>query len=163
MRNHLLEKGAAGMQRKILLVAVLLIWGLVGVSTAQDGEYRSVDNPFQDEFDFTVNSNIEPLIEVDGIRWRRFGLHVKTGREIDTEKDVPVTVENDLLNTTGNSAKVMVIVLLEDAAGTPLDRIECNAVSVGADRLKESVQKFKIHGAVLEATRKIYLFYEIQR
>ena len=151
------------MQRKILLVAVLLIWGLVGVSTAQDGEYRSVDNPFQDEFDFTVNSNIEPLIEVDGIRWRRFGLHVKAGREIDSEKEVPVTVENDLLNTTGSSAKVMVIVLLEDAAGTPLDRVECTTISVGADRLKESVQKFKLHGAVLEATRKVYLFYEIQR
>jgi hypothetical protein len=162
MRNHPRKKGAAGMQRKILLVAVVLVWGFVGVSAAQDGEYRSVDNPFQGEFDFTVNSDIEPLIEIDGVRWRRFGLHVKAGREIDTEKDVPVTVENDVLNTTGSSAKVMVIVLLEDAAGTPLDRVECKTVSVGSDRLKESVQKFKLHGAVLEATRKIYLFFEIQ-
>jgi hypothetical protein len=163
VRNHLREKGAAGMQRKILLVVVALVWGFAGVSAAQEGEYRSVDNPFQGEFDFTVNTNIQPLIEVDGVRWRRFGLHVKAGRDIDSEKEVAVTVENDLLNTTGSSAKVMVIVLLEDAAGTPLDRVECKTVSVGADRLKESAQKFKLHGAVLEATRKVYLFYEIQR
>lgn len=151
------------MQRKKLLVAVVLVWGLAGVATAQEGEYRSVDNPFQGEFDFTVNTNIQPLIEVDGVQWRRFGLHIKAGREIEAGKDVPVTVENDLLNTTDNGTKVKVIVLLEDAAGTPLDRIECNTVSVGGGRLKESVQKFKLHGAVLEATRKIYLFYEIQR
>jgi hypothetical protein len=151
------------MQRKILLVVVVLVWVFAGVSAAQEGEYRSVDNPFQGEFDFAVNTNIQPLIEVDGVQWRRFGLHVKAGREIDSEKEVLVTVENDLLNTTGSSAKVMVIVLLEDAAGTPLDRVECKTVSVGGDRLKESVQKFKLHGAVLEATRKVYLFYEIQR
>ena len=151
------------MQRKILLVFVVLVWGLAGASAAQEGEYRSVENPFQGEFEFKVNTNIQPLIEADGVRWRRFGLHVKAGREIASEKEVPVTVENDLLNTTGSSAKVMVIVLLEDAAGTPLDRVECKTVSVGADRLKETVQKFKLHGAVLEATRKVYLFYEIQR
>ena len=151
------------MRRKILLGVVVLAWGLAGVAAAQDGEYRSVENPFQEEFDFTVNSNIRPLVEIDGIRWRRFGLHVKQGRAIESGKEIPVTVEIDLFNTTTNGAKVKVIVLLEDAAGTPLDKIDCNAVSAGSDRLKESVQKFKLHGAVLEATRKVYLFCEIQR
>jgi len=151
------------MQRKKLLVAAVLVWGLAGAATAQEGEYYPVDNPFQDEFEFTVNTNIQPLVEIEGIRWRRFGLHVKQGRDLDTGKEVPVTVEIDVLNTTNSSAKVKVIVLLEDAAGTPLDRVECNTVSVGGDRLKESVQKFKLHGAVLEATRKVYLFFEIQR
>ena len=65
------------------------------------------------------------------------------------------------MNTNSNTVRVLVIALFEDAAGTPLDRVECDPVSASRSRPKESVQKFRLPGAVLEATRRVYLYCEI--
>ena len=140
-----------------------MIVGLLPTITAQEGQYREVESPFQDDFDYTVNTELAPLVEVDGVRWTRFAVMVKGGKELVDDKNMAVTVESSFVNTNSNTVKILVIALLEDAAGTPLDRIECAQVSASKDRSKESVQKFKLSGAVLEATRRIYLYCEIVR
>lgn len=140
-----------------------MIAGLLPTIAAQEGQYREVESPFQDDFDYTVNTELAPLVEVDGVRWTRFAVMVKSGKEIVDDKNIAVTVESSFVNTNRSNAKILVIALLEDAAGTPLDRIECAQVSVSRDRPKDSVQKFKLSGAVLEATRRIYLYCEIVR
>ena len=140
-----------------------MIVGLLPTITAQEGEFREAQSPYQDDFEYTVNTELAPLVEVDGVRWTRFAVMVKGGKEIVDDKNMAVTVEMGFVNTNPNTAKVLVIALFEDAAGTPLDRVECAQVSASRDRLKESVQKFKLSGAVLEATRRIYLYCEINR
>jgi hypothetical protein len=131
-------------------------------AAAQEGGYRAVDSPFQDGYDFVVNTDLRPMVEVAGVRWTRFGISVKGGREIDPEKDTPVTVELGFVNTNSESVKVLVIALFEDDNGVTLDRLECVKVKVGNDRLKESVQKYRISGAVLQAMRRVYLFCEVE-
>jgi hypothetical protein len=103
------------------------------------------------------------MVEVEGVRWTRFGIFVKGDREIDPEKEIPVTVELGFVNTNPDAVKVLVIALFEDANGVTLDRLECAKVKASNDRLKESVQKYRISGAVLRATRRVYLFCEIER
>ena len=141
----------------------MVIVAMVATATAQDAGYRAVDNPFQDGYDFVVNTDLRPMVEVAGVRWTRFGISVKGDREIDPEKDTPVTVELGFVNTNSESVKVLVIALFEDDNGVTLDRLECAKVKVSNDRLKESVQKFRISGAVLQATRQVYLFCEVER
>ncbi len=137
--------------------------GLVGSATAQEGECRSVDNPFQDDFEYRINTDLQPMVEVDGVRWTRFAIHTKTGREIATDKDMPVTVELEFVSSNQEKVKILVIILLEDSGGRPLERIECKPVAAATNRLKESVQKFKLPGDVLEAMRRVYLFIEVDR
>jgi hypothetical protein len=136
---------------------------MVTTASAQDVGYRAADSPFQDGFELEVNTDLEPMVEVAGVRWTKFAINVKGDREIDPEKETPVAVELGFVNTNSESVKVLVIVLFEDANGMTLDRLECAKVKASSDRLKESVQKYRISGAVLRAMRRVYLFCEVER
>jgi len=145
-----------------------LVWGVViaalaAAAAAQEAGYRAEESPFQDGFEYSVNDDLQPMVEVAGVRWTRFGVYVKGEREIDPEKEMPITVELGFVNTNSESIRVLVIALFEDTNGVTLDRLECAKVKVSNDRLKESVQKYKISGAVLQATSRVYLFCEVER
>jgi hypothetical protein len=139
-----------------------IVFVVTSAATAQEGAYRAVDSPFQDGFQFEVNSTIEPMVEVAGVRWTRFGLQIKGGREIDPDKEMPVIVELSLVNTNPESVRVLVIALLEDSAGNLLHRVECSRFGANADRLKEETQRFKIPGQALQSVSQVYLFCEIE-
>lgn len=149
------------MRCRVLIAAFLVIVGFGPTINAQDDEYEVVESPFQGDFEYTVNTELNPLVEVAGVRWTRFAVMVKGGKEIVDNKDMTVTVEMGFLNSNRSTVKVLVIALFEDAAGTPLDRVECDQVNASRARQKESAQKFKLSGAVLQATRRVYLYCEI--
>ena len=136
-------------------VAGIVFVVLVASATAQQGRYLSVENPFQDGFDFEVNSTLEPMVEIAGVRWTQFGLHTKGEREIDPGKEIPVTVKLGFVNTNSESVRVLVIALLEDSAGNTLHRVECSRFGANPDRLKESTQKFKISGLALQSASRV--------
>ena len=149
-------------QRKTLFMS-MMITAMAATASGQDAGYRAVESPFQESYEFTLNTKLQPMVEVAGVRWTQFGIFVKGDGEIDPEKDTPVTVELGFVNTGSVSVKVLVIALFEDNNGVTLDRLECAKVKAGNDRLKESVQKYRISGAVLRATRRVYLFCEVER
>ena len=150
------------MIQRTVLVTLIVICAVAATAAAQEGEYRVVESPFQEDFEFTVNTDLRPMVEVAGVRWTRFGVHLKGDREIDPEKTNPITVELGFVNTNPDGVKVLVIALFEDVNGNPLERVECTKVSANNDRLKESIQKFKISGMVLETMRRVYLFCEVE-
>ena len=150
------------MIRRTTLFTGIAIAVMTVTAGAQDAGYRAVDSPFQDDFEYVVNADLQPLVEVAGVRWMRFGIFVKGDREIDPAKDNPVTVELDFVNTNPDSVKILVIALLEDENGVTLDRVECAKIKAGNDRLKGSAQKHSISGAVLQAMRRVYLFCEVE-
>ena len=149
------------MQRTALFMGIVIA-AMAATAYAQDAGYREVDSPFQDSYEFAVNTNLQPMVEIAGVRWTRFGISVKGDGEIDPEKDTPVTVELGFVNTNAESVKVLVIALFEDENGVTLNRLECAKVKAGSNRLKESMQKFRIPGAVLRATHRVYLFCEVE-
>ena len=151
------------MIRRTAQILGMVIVAMAATATSQDAGYRAVDSPFQDGFEFEVNTDLQPRVEVAGVRWTRFAINVKGDREIDPGKDTPVTVELGFVNTNSESVKVLVIALFEDENGVTLDRLECAKVKASSDRLKESVQKYRISGAVLRATRRVYLFCEVEQ
>ncbi len=151
-----------GMSCVMAAVIVVAFVGLPGAAHSQEGPFRQVENPFQDEFDYTVNTDLTPNVEVDGVRWARFAVRTKEGDDFATDRITQISIELDLFSTT-ESAKVLVFVLFENENGAPLGRIECKKVTTGRERLRESVQKFKIDSSVLLATRKVYLLFEVLR
>lgn len=149
--------------RGAITAAALVVWiCLTGSATAQNTDDTPVTSPFQDDFKYEVGTDLEPRVEVDGVRWMRFSIQLKSDREYERTKSVPVTVEVDLFNT-GESADVLLIVLFEDENGTSLDRLELDGIKVGRDRLREVVQKHKVTASVLQDTRRVYLFFEVSR
>jgi hypothetical protein len=149
------------MQRTAITTGFIIL-ALAVTAAAQENEYRVVESPFQEDFEFTVNTDLRPMVEVAGVRWTHFGVHTKDDREIDLEKTNPITVELGFVNTNPDGVKVLVIALFEDTNGNPLARVECAKVNANSDRLKESNQKFKVAGIVLQAMRRVYLFCEVE-
>ncbi len=153
---HLFHRGA-------IVAAALMALSLAAVpAAAQNADYTTAANPFQDDFEYEIGSDLRPLVAVDEVRWIRFAIRPRNDREYDPTKEVPLVVEVDVLNN-GNSADVLLIVLFEDENGNPLDRLELDTIKAGRGRLREEVQKHKISGSVLEATRRLYLFFEVSR
>ncbi|MFV2072430.1 MAG: hypothetical protein ACC742_07225, partial [Thermoanaerobaculales bacterium] len=148
--------------RPVVVMVVTLALGLAGIAFAQSPDYRIVESPFQEDLDYEIGTDLRPRVEIDGVRWTRFAIQPKEGKEIVADKAMPVTIELEFANQTSKGARLLVIILFEDASGNPLDRIECKPVKAGGDRLKESIQKFKIEGNVLLRTRKVYLFCEVE-
>jgi len=145
------------------MAAALAALSLAAVpAVAQEADYTTAANPYQDDFDYEIGADLRPLVAVDGVRWIRFAIRPRSDREYDPTKEVPIMVEVDVLNN-GDSADVLLIVLFEDENGTSLDRLELDTIKAGRGRLKEEIQKHKIAGSVLEATRKLYLFFEVSR
>jgi len=145
-----------------MAAALVVSWCLVGPAAAQQTDYTVVGSPFQQDFEYRIGDDLRPGVEVDGVRWVRFSIRARNDREYPAAKPMPVNVEVDLLNQKDN-ADVLLIVLFEDENGTALDRLELDTIDVNRGRLKEVVQKHKMTAAVIEATRKVYLFFEVSR
>jgi hypothetical protein len=148
--------------RSTLAAVVLTVCAAATPGAAQDQAYRQEANPFQGDFDYRVNSELEPRVEVDGARWLRFAVRTREGRDIDLSKPNPVTVEFEV-DPGGDDATVLLIVLFEDAHGNALDRLACEPARSGRGRISQLSQKHKVDGRVLDATRRVYLYFEVSR
>lgn len=146
-----------------LLAAVICLGGLVGGAIAQDTAYRQTDNPYQEDLEYQIGDDLRPQVEIDRVRWLKFAVKPKVDNEIDPTKDEPVFVELEFENRASEGASIHVIVLFEDENGAPLDRLECKSVKASGDRIKESSQKFKVLGRIIQSCRRIYLFCEVER
>lgn len=151
-----------GVHRSTLAAVVLVVCAAATPGAAQDRTYREEANPFQADFDYRINSELEPLVEVDGVRWLRFAVRTREGRDIDLSKSNPVTVELEV-DAGGDDAAVLLIVLFEDAHGNALERLACEPARSGRGRSSQLSQKHKVDGRVLDATRRVYLYFEVTR
>jgi hypothetical protein len=146
----------------MLAAFVLALCAAVTPGGAQDRSFRQESNPFQADFDYRINSELEPLVEVDGARWLRFAVRTRDGRDIDLSKPNPVTVEFEV-DADGDDATVLLIVLFEDAHGNALERLACDPARSARGRASQHSQKHKVDGRVLDATRRVYLYFEVSR
>ena len=142
-------------QRTVFIAACVI--SAAAIAGAQSEGVRVVDNPFQDDFEYRVDSDIEPMVEIAGVRWTRFGVHVKGNLMLRRVGGVGLNYVVDNLDPNlhnPDGVKVLVIILFEDVNGNPIDRLECDRVSVSGDRTKESADKYKVSGTVLRATAR---------
>jgi hypothetical protein len=133
----------------------------LGVVTAQEEEWRVVENPYQEDLAYSVGETFSPGVELDGLRWRSFRIAAAEGEIITAGEDVSTEVFLEFENRGRKGVRVLVILLLEDEDGTPLERIEARTFKVAGNRLKERVESVTISGDVLRATRRVYAFCEI--
>jgi len=135
---------------------------MTGVVCAQSEPWREVDSPYQEDLKFGLGESLSPKVDINGVRWRSLRISVAEGETVADGETVNLDVALEFENRTPSSVKLLVILLLEDADGAPLERIELKPFKVGGERFKERAETATSAGDVLLAAHRIYVFCEIQ-
>jgi hypothetical protein len=130
-------------------------------SAAQSAEWRVAENPYQEDVAYRIGDTFNPGVVVEGVRWHSFTVVAPdrgpTAGGVNLSTDLTVEFEN----RGSKSAKVLVILLLEDADGNPLERIEVRSFKVASGRLKERTEDIVLSSTTLDETERVYLFFEV--
>ncbi|HSN57156.1 MAG TPA: hypothetical protein VLT32_20985 [Candidatus Sulfomarinibacteraceae bacterium] len=146
---------------RLVLAAAIAALSMAVPAGAQSDTWREVDNPYQEDLDYRVGATLNPGIEIDGVRWRSLVLEADGNEVVAAGEDADLKVTVSFENRNPSSVKLLVILLLEDGNGAPLERVELGTFKVGGQRLKERIDSATVTGDVLLATRKVYLFCEV--
>ena len=147
-----------------LLVSIAAVVSVTAVSipaAAQNADWRVVENPYQEDIEYSLGSTFTPRVEVEGVRWRSFRIEAPGSALLIEGEEVEVEVALEFENRRTKSAKILVILLLEDADGNPLDRIEARQFKLASGRLKERKETVKLPAANIRAVERVYVFFEV--
>jgi hypothetical protein len=148
--------------RRIVVALVVLVLAGAAPGLAQEQQqFTKVDNPYQGEVPFTLGEASTPNVEIAGVRWLAVRL-VPSTAELISGHQIRTRVELTFENTMAGRAKVLVVLLFEDADGNGLDRIELKPVTVPGGRRKLFKQKIKLQADLLKSAAKLYLFAEVK-
>ncbi len=150
------------MVRTRTLALAISLLAVVVPASAQEDDVERVESPFQRGFEYTVGDDLDPRVEIDGVRWSRVAVTTRGDREIVEGQEIPVFVHLEFENRSETSREAKVILLFEDSFGRPLHRLPCDDVRVGGGRFQEDRQKHKIAGDVLLSTTSLYLYCELE-
>jgi hypothetical protein len=153
------------MRRRSIGLAGFLIafigWG--SPVLAQGADFKVASGAFQDEYDYKIGEELNPRVDIDGLRWVLLRLAPKKEGRIPRDKDVDVIVYLGFQNTSGDKRRAGVILMLEDEKGNKVgDRIPLKEVKIGKDDDKVFDQKIEIPGSTLIDVRKIYVLCEVE-
>jgi hypothetical protein len=141
---------------------VLAIGVLINLAAAQESAFRPVSNPFQDGFAYRVGDELAPDVDIEGVRWTQLRVAPRGDREIEADQSMAINTELEFDSALDHSVTALVVVLLQDEQGTPLDRLQCDPFRIAGGRLKKERQRFTVSGRALLATRSVYIFCELQ-
>jgi len=159
IRRHQMLSSATRITASI--AAVLTVAMIASPATAQNPDWRVVENPYQEEIEYDIGATHTPRVEVEKVRWHSFTIErrdpdlLRERETVDTE--VTLMFENRGTKTT----KILLILLLEDADGNPLDRIEAKRFKLASGRLKERKETVSLPSEVIRSTRRVYVFFEV--
>jgi hypothetical protein len=136
--------------------------GLCSLAAAQEAEFRSVSNPYQEGFPFELGEDLSPGVDIEGLRWTLVRITAKSNREIESGQEVPINVDVEFENRRDSAVKVLVVLLFEDERGSSLERLQIEPFRAGGDRFKAVKAKYRVRSDVLIAAEGLYLFCEIQ-
>jgi hypothetical protein len=130
---------------------------------AQGADFKVASGAFQDEYSYKIGEELNPKVDIDGLRWVLLRLVPKKEGRIPRDKDVDVIIYLGFQNTSGVKKRAGVILMLEDENGNKVgERISLKEVKVGKDDDKIFDQKIEVAGSTLIQVRKIYVLCEVE-
>ena len=124
-------------------MAVLVAAALVAPARAQESSFRPVSNPYQDGFEYRIGDDLEPAVDIEGVRWTLLRIAAKGEGEIDADRSTAINADLEFENTHDRSVTAVVVVLREDEEGAPLERLECDSFRIAGNHVKGERQRFK--------------------
>ena len=148
-------------RRKTAVASILFIVCALPV-TAQDEPVRVLEGVYQEDVAYRVGDQLEPRVEVDGVRWLEVSVAPRDGEELTADQDARVEVRLSFDNRERRGATLIVVLLLEDEEGGQLHRLSLPEMRLGGNRAKEYDHKEQVPGQALLDTRRMYLFFRVQ-
>jgi hypothetical protein len=145
----------------VVLSTAVLVIGAGDLSAQGGANYTPVENPYQAEYEFTVGSDLTPNVSIDDVRWRLLRLDVDDGDAPIAGEEIKAEVTIEVENLGERSARVNLILLLEDDRGGQLERVELKTFKASSGRFESEVQRIKIDGGTAQRLGKVYVFAEI--
>ena len=142
----------------------ILLFGFVAAATpvaAMDGFIREADNPYQEDLAYRLGTDLDPTVEIAGVRWTHARVDTKDGEDPIPGQDNTVFTTLRFDNRNNGPVILTVVLMLEDGEGNELERLVYPQFRLGGNRVKEFRQKFKVSGDILASTRKTYLFCRV--
>jgi hypothetical protein len=165
IKAHDCFNARSGMRRRSIGLAGFLVAliGWVSPVLAQGTDFKVVSGAFQDEYDYRIGEELNPKVDIDGLRWVLFKLAPKKEGRVPRDKDVDVIIYLGFQNTTDAKKSAEVILMLEDENGNKVgERIPLKQVKIGKNDDKIFDQKVEIAGSALIEVRKIYVLCEVE-
>ncbi|GEM_PF-1147476 len=131
------------------------------VATAQDAAYAPSENPFQNEYDFSIGRVIPLKVDVQGVRLDT--LTLMPSQAVEAGKPVRCEVELVGNNLTNGKVQLSTVLLLEDASSKGLvdGRLQLEAFKVKANRAFTQRLPVSIPGEVLNRAAKVYVLIQV--
>lgn len=148
------------MQRISLSLVILSVAFALPVH-AQGSDITRGENPFQEEYDYEVEQRLDLNIQIDALIVRSLRINAGDPQEFVAGENVKTFIYLEIENPSESSASISTILLLEDAQGSQLERVELKTVKVSSGDAKESEMKVKLDGRTLRELAKVYIFAEV--
>ena len=145
----------------LIIVSTAVLGAWAGAVGAQSSTYTPVDNPYQAEFEFTVGSDLTPNVSIDNVRWRLLRLDLDDGETPVAGEEIRAEVTVEVENLRERSARVAMVLLLEDERGGQLERVELKEFKASSGRFESERQRIKIDGGTAQRLGKVYVLVEI--
>ncbi len=144
----------------VSVLAVMLV--APGGADAQEQEFEQVGDLFQREYEYRVGDVLELNVDLSGLRWSTLRIQPKNPDDLRPGREEKVDIIMSFHNTRENNAEVTLAVLLEDADGGLLERLEFRPFRVGDNDIEEKDDRQKVLADSLVATEKVYVFAEVE-
>lgn len=144
-----------------LIAAVLTAAAVTSPVPAQSPEWRKVDNPYQEDVEYAIGAVYEPGVEANNVRWHSFKIETPEEGPFAAGEQVRVEVTVEVENRADKSEKILVILLLENEDGDPLDRIGVKPFKLASGRLKERKEVVRLPAEVIGSASRVYVLFEI--
>lgn len=130
---------------------------------AQDEPVRPSPNPYQEDVSYRIGEELAPNVEVDDVRWLLVQVAPREGEELAPEQEATTFVNVSFDNRNRKGTNLIVVLLLEDDGGAELHRLSLPEMRISGNRSKEYRHKVAVPGSALLNTRRMYLFFRVQR
>ncbi len=145
------------MRRWMLALAAVSV---AGVALAQEaGRYKPSENPFQGEFSFTPGRPVELLADVEGVRLDV--VTVNPQGEVRPGQQIPCEFQVTGDSVAKKKASLTAVLLLEDASGRGIQRVQLTPFKVKAGKPFDDRQTKPIAADTLSSATKVYVFVKV--
>jgi len=145
------------MRSAISLLAMAVCVSLVAAQEAPP--YRSSENPYQEDLAFVAGQTVVMRVDVQGVQLDA----VTVTPQVEPRSGEPTRCSVLLTGTNQATEKVTVttVLLLEDADGRGLERIQLDAFKVKSGRQLSQASDVNISGTALLSSKRVYVYIEL--
>lgn len=133
------------------------------LATASGGvlarEPTQAPNPYQGELPFETGRPLDPEVVIAGVDW--FLIEIDILDELEPGRSVRTDVTLGFRNTSTENVEVLVVLLLQDADGVPLERVTLHPVRVRDGRERTEDDRYDIPSEALQQVQTLYVLCQV--